>query len=702
MSRRRTAIAAAAVLMAAGSPVLGPPGPARAAFDVVGQWSDTEYVATGAATAPKGANLEALPDGRLVAVLLARGDDYELPGMAVLVSRIRETSGTWSPAQVVSTGAPWSGTGAPEARTFDTFADSAGRVVAVWAVKSAVSGQWPVMTASRDTAGTWSAPTELYVARTDGAFGDALEIGFIIPRLVPAGDTVTVAWSVVTAMPSAAIDTDGDPFRARRWSAGAWGPELVSDGYGTEGLEVPPLSPDSTKVTADPVQAVRSADGRISFVYTLVKHRSVRTVADSMNPPGTTPGEVNQPLVWDGVPEPRNASHTETAWVVHLDPADGGWSSPMKLLRSGGVPTACVTDLPGNGPLVAHWAEWKAASAAGEISTSCGYGEESTRPRARYAADGDLEVTLDYRGSPLSDIVLNQYLSEPCDDPTPGPYQFCFDDWGAPDWSVEWDDAAVRIPAGSDRPGLDALQQTPWAFAPEELTVATSAGNVRVVEGSGDTGKAILFDRTSGVDVTWTPDPSDATAAKVNVTQVFASDGDVAAFYTYGTEDGGDGCGLAVLRAGRAGVDRFTGCVAGSTAQTAQRDVVQLPDGRLARIDATNAQAPVRLFGVTAPPPPPGPSPVPTTFTQTSAASVKGKPKVGKVLKARPGTWQPAPAKVRYQWLLGKKAIKKATKPKLRVKRAWKGKRLAVRITLTRSGVTPRIVKVKVRGKVRG
>lgn len=625
MNRRRTAIAATAALVALGAPVLGAPAPARADFDVVAQWSDSEPVTEAGTTVPKAANLEALPDGRLIAVLLANGDDHGHPGDAVVVSRIRDTAGTWSVAQVTSTGAPWTGTGAPEGRTFDTFADSSGRVLAVWAVKSATSGQWPVMSVSRDPAGAWSTPEQVYLARTDGAYSDSLEISFIIPRLVPVGDTVTVAWSTTTAVTNGSIDTSTDPFRARRWTSGVWGPEVVSDGYGAEGPDVAPLVPDSTRVKADPARAVRASDGRISFVYTLVKHRTVRTVAHPMNPGGAVPGEVNVADVWDGAPEPRNAAHTETAWVVHLDPASAGWGPPMKLVRSGGVPTVCTTDLPNNPPLAAHWAEWKADSAAGELSTGCGYGEESTRPSASYAPDGDLRITLDHRSGPSSDIVLNQFLDKACDDPSAtDSSRFCFDDWGPTDWAVTWNDASLRIEAGTDRPGLDAIQQTTPAPDPEEFVAATSAGVVRVVEASGTGGKAILFDRASGTDVTWTPDPGNATADKVNVTHVFASGGDVAAFFTYGSVASGDGCGLAVLRAGQTTVDRFSGCVSGTTAQSAQRDVVQLSDGRLARIDASMVPAPVWLFAVTDGPLPPAAVPVitsPAASTTTSHAT---------------------------------------------------------------------------------
>ncbi|WGY01034.1 hypothetical protein QI633_21145 [Nocardioides sp. QY071] len=85
------------------------------------------------------------------------------------------------------------------------------------------------------------------------------------------------------------------------------------------------------------------------------------------------------------------------------------------------------------------------------------------------------------------------------------------------------------------------------------------------------------------------------------------------------------------------------------------------------------------------------PEPVGTqhgTFTATTAPKVKGKAKVGKVLKAKAGAWSPAPTAVSYQWLRNGKPIKKAKKASYRVTRKDRGKRISVRLTISRPGLT--------------
>lgn len=79
---------------------------------------------------------------------------------------------------------------------------------------------------------------------------------------------------------------------------------------------------------------------------------------------------------------------------------------------------------------------------------------------------------------------------------------------------------------------------------------------------------------------------------------------------------------------------------------------------------------------------------------------VKGKPKVGSTLKVK-GLELALRTAVSYkfQWFAGSKKIKKATKSKLKVTRAMKGKKLSVKVTAT-AGSTSKSVKLKV-GKVK-
>lgn len=100
------------------------------------------------------------------------------------------------------------------------------------------------------------------------------------------------------------------------------------------------------------------------------------------------------------------------------------------------------------------------------------------------------------------------------------------------------------------------------------------------------------------------------------------------------------------------------------------------------------------------PPPPPPPAPAPT-FVMTGSPKVIGKTIIGRKLRAYAGTWQPAPSRIGYRWYVGKKVIKAATGPKLRLRSTYRGKRVRVRITVSRAGY-PSVVKVVyAKGKVR-
>lgn len=65
---------------------------------------------------------------------------------------------------------------------------------------------------------------------------------------------------------------------------------------------------------------------------------------------------------------------------------------------------------------------------------------------------------------------------------------------------------------------------------------------------------------------------------------------------------------------------------------------------------------------------------------------VSGTAKVGKTLKAKPGSWGPKGVKVSYQWYANGKAIKKATKSTLKLAKAQAGKKMTVKVTGNLSG----------------
>jgi serine protease len=74
------------------------------------------------------------------------------------------------------------------------------------------------------------------------------------------------------------------------------------------------------------------------------------------------------------------------------------------------------------------------------------------------------------------------------------------------------------------------------------------------------------------------------------------------------------------------------------------------------------------------------------------AFTVKGKPytsgvyRKGRTLKAHPGKWSPAAASVRYQWLRNGKRIWHATKAKYTLTKADRGRKISVRVTVSKTG----------------
>ncbi|MCA0253418.1 MAG: peptidoglycan-binding protein [Actinobacteria bacterium] len=74
------------------------------------------------------------------------------------------------------------------------------------------------------------------------------------------------------------------------------------------------------------------------------------------------------------------------------------------------------------------------------------------------------------------------------------------------------------------------------------------------------------------------------------------------------------------------------------------------------------------------------------TLTATPKPTVSGTLEVGKTLTAKPGTWEPNPVTLGYQWYRGSKAIKGATKATYKLQQDDIGKTLTVKVTGTRAG----------------
>jgi hypothetical protein len=85
----------------------------------------------------------------------------------------------------------------------------------------------------------------------------------------------------------------------------------------------------------------------------------------------------------------------------------------------------------------------------------------------------------------------------------------------------------------------------------------------------------------------------------------------------------------------------------------------------------------------------------PKHFDLKKKPKLVGKARVGKVLKAKAGSWAPAPESFSYRWTRDGKAIKKATKPRYRLTKKDRGHKIAVKVTAKRSGWLPTVRKTK-------
>jgi hypothetical protein len=90
----------------------------------------------------------------------------------------------------------------------------------------------------------------------------------------------------------------------------------------------------------------------------------------------------------------------------------------------------------------------------------------------------------------------------------------------------------------------------------------------------------------------------------------------------------------------------------------------------------------------------------PVAITYGVRPRVKGKLRVGQVVRVSHGVWKPSAVTLKYQWYLGGKAVTDATHRRLTLKARHVGKRLTVRVTAKAAGYTRLIVWTKPTGRV--
>jgi hypothetical protein len=80
-------------------------------------------------------------------------------------------------------------------------------------------------------------------------------------------------------------------------------------------------------------------------------------------------------------------------------------------------------------------------------------------------------------------------------------------------------------------------------------------------------------------------------------------------------------------------------------------------------------------------------------------AKITGTARVGKTVKASPGTWGPGEVKLSYRWYHAGRAISGATKSTYKLKASDKGHTISVTITGSRTGFASATAKASIKVK---
>lgn len=260
-----------------------------------------------------------------------------------------------------------------------------------------------------------------------------------------------------------------------------------------------------------------------------------------------------------------------------------------------------------------------------------------------------------------------------------------------------------ELPPGRYRIGVEDPNRV-WRTAFHPAVATKEAGtDVQVHAARTTTGVNITTDRSgsvrgsvtlpdgvaaSDVRVTLSVQPSAGVWTRVDETFLVA-DGS----YTFGSVGRGTYKVAFVDARAVAGPREHTGIVIGSGSY----DVV---------VNST-----LVLRGSTVPPtdtpttkPTPRPEPTPRITIATSPR-LKGTARAGRSVRVTRGTYRPSTVTVKYRWYLRSKSgkvvrIKGATKPKVKLKKSWVGRKLRAQVTVTRSGHRKVVVTTKWSTKV--
>lgn len=88
-------------------------------------------------------------------------------------------------------------------------------------------------------------------------------------------------------------------------------------------------------------------------------------------------------------------------------------------------------------------------------------------------------------------------------------------------------------------------------------------------------------------------------------------------------------------------------------------------------------------------------------FTRLTAPSITGKPVVGQKFRAVIGSWRPGPSEVAHRWFVNGTIVKGATGATFTLKKAHRGKRISVRLFLSRAGYADVVAEAKRTQKIK-
>ncbi|WP_372736934.1 hypothetical protein, partial [Nocardioides sp.] len=234
-----------------------------------------------------------------------------------------------------------------------------------------------------------------------------------------------------------------------------------------------------------------------------------------------------------------------------------------------------------------------------------------------------------------------------------------------------WDDGVtLQYQWIADGDAIEGANTGTYQPGPDDVDAAIAVGVTGTKPGyHSETRYSAATDPVAADDLTATPTPTISGKAKVGRTLVA----------TPGTWDDGVTLSYQWTADGAA--------IAGATARTYRAEARTL--GKRIRVEVTGTKpnyAPVTMTSA------PTATVIKGKLPKGPVPIIKGKVKVGKKLRVKPGSWGQG-ITLRYQWYVGVKPISGAVRKKFKVKRAYRGNRIHVVVIGSKVGYKDRSAK---------